>query len=894
LRPRKLVFSHSQPPVSESYGHLGPVSSQIEWQYQTDSQRSLQYSSLSNSNSPLSKPEYRKPLSVEVNSQFRSNANNSDFSPENFDLSVYPQQYESKNLSLSSYNLPVRPPNIRSASAPNSPLRQTSGTIGSTSHSHNICFSYLQTQKWSASERCERNPLCPSQPPLSPPPLPPAERVFPSSGNGYLNSRHYSTSFSTLKNVVECPTCSNPNFNSNFSLSTRDFYNQRDRHYHSHSSKLSPNCYDRRHHNLQTRHGFSRSFDARHYDYNSYSYQTNKTKSFDKSYHSPPYTPVSSAYTRHPPFGNSFKIMSKQMFHDFMSQLKAKEDEGYAAQLDVLRHYLALVPPTLHWRLYLDIAEFSKRESHFHRARRFYECAISLQPREPKVWLEYAKMEEENGHFSHAERILRDALCFCPFEESIIIKCLKIQEKLGNVHGIRHLLGTYRCRVELNTFWKVIIEGALFEARQRNVEVARTILYILSRHLPWCGAIYVEGIKLEMRLEHCESCVCVRRRQEYLEQRYQYQLYWVFAGLRHASNYLPLYVYALSVLAQEQMPAFNALISPLIHYAAQHLSKELLWKLYLEFAAIEERRGRLSQARLALAHSVMLCPSNLRWRVWLQGARIELSAGNIQSSRRLLERALQVVPDKMKLFVCLEIAHLEEYLGNIDCARDVLNKAKKEMQNEWKVFLEIVLLEVRARNYYRALAEVREALQVHFLTGRLHALHIFIVSHFKSSFASSQSQTINDSMNEWHILKRALYEVPKAGEVWTEGARLAIKAKDFVHARRFLDFALEFTPQYGDSFVEYLRLELLQNGPHADLAQLEQVVLTSTPNYGVLWNFCKTHSLETPIQILNNGRRWLLSLRPYDPTMDLCFYLSSRNVQSFSNEEKKRLIFGWF
>jgi len=91
------------------------------------------------------------------------------------------------------------------------------------------------------------------------------------------------------------------------------------------------------------------------------------------------------------------------------------------------------------------------------------------------------------------------------------------------------------------------------------------------------------------------------------------------------------------------------------------------------------------------------------------------------------------------------------------------------MQNEWKVFLEIVLLEVRARNYSRALAEVREALQVHFLTGRLHALHIFIVSHFKSSFASSQSQTINDSMNEWHILKRALYEVPKAGEVWTEG-----------------------------------------------------------------------------------------------------------------------------
>jgi hypothetical protein len=54
-------------------------------------------------------------------------------------------------------------------------------------------------------------------------------------------------------------------------------------------------------------------------------------------------------------------------------------------------------------------------------------------------------------------------------------------------------------------------------------------------------------------------------------------------------------------------------------------------------------------------------------------------------------------------------------------------------------------------------------------------------------------------------------------------ARLALKTNDFVNARRFLDFALEFTPQYGDSFVEYLRLELLQNGPHADLTRIEQV-----------------------------------------------------------------------
>jgi tetratricopeptide (TPR) repeat protein len=119
--------------------------------------------------------------------------------------------------------------------------------------------------------------------------------------------------------------------------------------------------------------------------------------------------------------------MTKQMLSDFVVQLKAKEHEGNEAQLHVIRHYLTLLPPTLHWRVYLDVADLSKRESHFRRARCFYERAIVLQPREPKAWLEYAKMEEEHGHLSRAERILRDALFFCPFEENLIIVCYLTQ-----------------------------------------------------------------------------------------------------------------------------------------------------------------------------------------------------------------------------------------------------------------------------------------------------------------------------------------------------------------------------------------------------------------------------------------------------------------------------------
>ena len=51
---------------------------------------------------------------------------------------------------------------------------------------------------------------------------------------------------------------------------------------------------------------------------------------------------------------------------------------------------------------------------------------------------------------------------------------------------------------------------------------------------------------------------------------------------------------------------------------------------------------------------------------------------------------------------------------------------------------------------------------------------------------------------------------------------------NLARARQFLDFAIKFTPQYGDSFIEYLRLELLTTG-HAINSQLEQVVRTPLP-----------------------------------------------------------------
>ena len=67
------------------------------------------------------------------------------------------------------------------------------------------------------------------------------------------------------------------------------------------------------------------------------------------------------------------------------------------------------------------------------------------------------------------------------------------------------------------------------------------------------------------------------------------------------------------------------------------------------------------------------------------------------------------------------------------------------------------------------------------------------------------------------LFREALQHVPKSGEVWCEGARLRLNPTspyfNLDKARNYLEFAIQFTPQYGDSFVELCRVQQLQHGP---------------------------------------------------------------------------------
>jgi hypothetical protein len=112
------------------------------------------------------------------------------------------------------------------------------------------------------------------------------------------------------------------------------------------------------------------------------------------------------------------------------------------------------------------------------------------------------------------------------------------------------------------------------------------------------------------------------------------------------------------------------------------------------------------------------------------------------------------------------------------------------------------MLEIRNGDTARAINLTRLALRQHSGTGRLWACLVQL-RHFDLGEEA-----------QFESLKLALNAVPKSGEVWCEGARIHLnpfaRTFDLPRARRHLFFATKFTPQYGDGFLETLRLEILE------------------------------------------------------------------------------------
>ena len=554
---------------------------------------------------------------------------------------------------------------------------------------------------------------------------------------------------------------------------------------------------------------------------------------------------------------------SKLKFKTFYKTFKAKEKEGFEVAKKYAIEFLPLISEKSHWRIFLEMADLAKRENNIKDARHYYQIVNRIQPLASQGWLEYAKMEEECGDLQECQNILIKGQEHCPYNESLMVKSLKHYERMDMIKEARTLLGKLK-GVSVDKTWRTLMEGALMEARQGNVLIARNVFRYLIQTVPWYGPIYLEACKFE---EKCEELV---NAMNFVEK-----------GLQENPRYGPLWFCAIRLHEKLSKGNLEVVLADLIEKATKSISKELVWKLYFEAAQIMERDGNIQVAREHYVKAVEFCPENLLWKVWVGGSKTELYQGNVTVARNILKRALSEVPPKMKSSALLEFSRLEEYANRIPKAREILDQAKQCAKHEWKVFLESVLLEIRANNMPGAIFEAKEALKIHTGTGRLWAILIQLRQN------ESQEKQVR-------VFRRALSEVPKSGEVWCEGARIAIRIGDYAAARQYINFAIQFTPQYGDSFIEYLRLELLENRNNPNFAVVEQACVNADPNYGALWLYCKNNPMDSSKQVLREAYKYLTQQNSNGriPILDnLNVNTIYTDIHNRSEEERRKVIF---
>jgi len=488
-------------------------------------------------------------------------------------------------------------------------------------------------------------------------------------------------------------------------------------------------------------------------------------------------------------------------FKEFYRGFRMEERQSFQKAEEFAQKALTdgSLPESIHWRVYLELADLARRSNRYVESRGLYQKACQLQPFASQGWLEYSKLEEDCGFMNRVSNILHAGLEYCEYSETLLTRAVKHQEKMGNLSSARGILARLK-HVGIDKVWRTVLEGALLEARAGNHHMARRVLKYLMHHVPWYGPLYLEAYKLERDQGHPMDAMLIVER-----------------GLTTLPRYGPLWFGAFRLYEEMDVTEGQFHLPRTMHMierAKSTISKELVWKLHLEAAHMLERTALayveesdldlvsyLKPVRRRLVLTILTCPQNLRWKVWLAAGRMELVVGNSDLAHTLFKRAHHCVQQKSKSATLLDCSRLAEFTGDVQLARGILTKARSFYCSDWKVWFESVLVEIRNNNHAKGYDIAARGLELHTGSGRLWATLVQL------------GQLVGGDELQTAALKRALRAVPKSGEVWCEGARIHLNpfscTFDLHRSRRYLHFAARFTPQFGDSFIESIRLEVL-------------------------------------------------------------------------------------
>lgn len=238
--------------------------------------------------------------------------------------------------------------------------------------------------------------------------------------------------------------------------------------------------------------------------------------------------------------------------------------------------------------------------------------------------------------------------------------------------------------------------------------------------------------------------------------------------------------------------------------------------------------------------------------------------------RQFLQRSYRIAPAKSRHTVLLEYSKMEYCGHSLEASLGLLNYGIFCFPSEWKLLLERVQQLTLKEQYSRALELNVSALRSHIGAGRLWSSYIHLIH--QSHLRLLLTRRMFGPEEAYRVFHASLKHVAKSGEVWCEGARIYLDptSRHFnpLNASKCLNYAVFFTPQYGDSFIEAIRLAVITSDVFLtfhhvsssihlmhllrSLTDMVYFIKRSSyfqPNYGPLWFRCQEYFSSSPKEV---------------------------------------------
>ncbi|KAK8871169.1 hypothetical protein M9Y10_009082 [Tritrichomonas musculus] len=478
-------------------------------------------------------------------------------------------------------------------------------------------------------------------------------------------------------------------------------------------------------------------------------------------------------------------------------------------------------------RIYRSAAESNKKRFFNNEAIHLFKKAEEVDPTNYQHYLEHAKLLDEIGEGDEAENILILGIQKAngPISDQLMGKLLKQFERRQKFSEARKALSLVFSNYHgiSSQTAGALAEGVLFEVKHgSDVSLALNLLKTIEKKVNLKPGFFIELIEtlkrrgyIKLSLQYAEKCV----------QR--------FNSMPNNWNILIIF----------QTTVDNTM--KVLRRAKDNLSPSTTSRLEQTAAFSCAKLGQIKRSRSIIAECAAKALNEQRWRILHNAALIELlyNQDSILPSNKtekysLISLLFQNIVSKTpkKFYSSLQLSHAKfcEAQNDLEKAKKIYNElVDNPVTNvDWRIFLDYGMFLIRLKHYNEALEVVKKGIILHQNNGRLWALRVQLefnqLNHDKNSNISKQL----------NVLREAVKNAPKSGEVWTEAARIALNPLSayfsLKSAQFFLNTAFLFTPQYIDIFIEMVRLELLQNGMNANLDRIRELFLTGDGNYGTV------------------------------------------------------------